>query len=65
MARPLKPGDTVTLKTSRGRTEGTVEMEVTALARVKAHVATASPGHSEYVVKWAKSGKNGCTSVPR
>ena len=57
MAQTLKPGDKVSWNTPQGRTEGTVEERIEEPARIKGHVANASPNHPEYIVKSAKSGK--------
>lgn len=59
MPKSLKPGDRVSWQTSQGKTEGTVKEKVTSPTRVKGHTAKASPDNPEYVVKSAKSGKEG------
>jgi plastocyanin len=57
MAKTLKPGDAVRWNTSQGETHGTVEKKVTGTARVKGHVAKATPESPQYKVRSAKSGK--------
>ena len=56
-AKSLKAGDKVKWDTSQGETQGEVVRKVTSTARVKGHVAKASPEHPEFLVKSAKSGK--------
>jgi hypothetical protein len=53
----LHKGDKVQWQTSQGRTEGTVTRKVAGTAKAGGHVAKASPGHPEYEVKSARSGK--------
>ena len=53
----VEKGDKVAWDTPQGETHGVVEQKVTGTARVKGHVAKASPEHPEYKVKSDKSGK--------
>ncbi len=57
MTKLPKAGDKVSWGTPQGRTEGVVVKTITKTARVKGHVAKASPEHPEVVVKSSKSGK--------
>ena len=56
MAKTLKPGDKVSWNTSHGETSGVVMRKVVRAAKVKSHVAGASPAHPEYEVRSARSG---------
>jgi plastocyanin len=56
MAKSLKPGDHVTWNTSQGETHGTVEQKLTAAAKLKGHVATATKDDPQYKVKSDKTG---------
>ena len=60
MPHKFKPGDPVSWKTSQGVTTGKVVKKVTARARVKGHVAEASPDDPQYLVE---SGKTGARAI--
>lgn len=55
MSKSLKKGDKVIWNTSQGTTSGTVMAKVTKTAKVKGHVAKASPDAPQYKVKSDKS----------
>lgn len=55
--KKLKKGDEVSWNTPQGETHGTVEKKVEGTAKVKGHVAKATPENPEYLVKSEESGK--------
>lgn len=57
MAKVLKRGDHVTWDTSQGKTTGKVVKKLTRTAKVKGHVAKATPDAPQYLVRSSKSGK--------
>lgn len=68
--KQYKPGDKVAWESSGGHSEGKVVKKITDTARVKGHVAKASPDSPEYLVRSDKSGgeaihKPGALKKPR
>lgn len=57
MADALKKGDHVFWGTPQGKTEGTVEKELTSPTKIKNHQIAASKDNPEYLVKSEKTGK--------
>lgn len=51
MTKSLKTGDKVSWETSQGKTTGTIVKKLTKAAKVKGHVAKASPDAPQYKVK--------------
>lgn len=54
--KTFKPGDKVAWDSAGGHSVGKVVKKVTGTAKVKGHVAKATPEHPEYLVKSDKSG---------
>lgn len=57
MADKVKPGDKVSWDSPGGASRGTVEKKVTSETQVKGHVAKATKGEPQFVVRSEKSGK--------
>ena len=57
MARPLKTGDRVALRSSGGRSVGRVECKLTSASKIKRHKVAASEDNPEYLMRSEKSGK--------
>jgi hypothetical protein len=57
MAKKLKPGQRVKWQTSRGKTSGVVEKELTSKTKIKGHTAKPTADKPEYLVRSDKSGK--------
>jgi hypothetical protein len=56
MAKKFKPGAAVEWDASQGIVRGTVERTVTAVTRVKGHLAQATPEHPQVLVRSDKTG---------
>ncbi len=57
MADEFKKGDSVEWDTSQGKTEGTVEKQLTEPTKIKSHEVKASKDSPEYLVETNKSHK--------
>lgn len=56
MAKEPKAGDRVTWNSPQGRVTGRVKKKVTGTAKVKGHVARATPEAPQYLVESEKTG---------
>ena len=57
MAKQFKAGDAVEWDSSGGHSKGKVVKKITGTAKVKGHVAKATPEKPEYLVKSEKGGE--------
>jgi hypothetical protein len=54
--KPLKPGDAVEWRSSRGKMRGTVEQRLTAPVEIEGHHVAATADHPELLVRSDKTG---------